>query len=92
MILMEKGYTGKARQFIPYEVTSINNSIINFMPPGNYSVHLNVNITLIDNNKIYNITSVNGMGTLILKNYITHVIIVSRSNQIITFTQENYIF
>ena len=92
MILMEKGYTGTPKQFIPYEVNVTNNSVINFMPPGNYSVHSNVNITLIDNNEIYNITSANGMATLILKNYITHVIIVSRSNKIITFTQENYIF
>ena len=92
MILMEKGYTGTPKQFIPYEVKTMNNSVINFMPPGNYSVHSNANITLIDNNGIYNITSVNGMATLILKNYITHVIIVSRSNQIITFIQENYIF
>ena len=92
MILMEKGYTGKARQFIPYEANTTNNSIINFMPPGNYSVHSNVNITLIDNNGMYKITPVNAYGQFTLKNYITNVDIEFNSTGKLTFIQENYGF
>ena len=90
MILMEKGYTGKAKQFIPYEVNAMNNSVINFMPPGNYSVHSNANITLICNNRIYQITSENGNGSFILKNYINNVKILFNSTQKIIFIQQNY--
>ena len=90
MILMEEGYTGKARQFIPYEANATNNSIINFMPPGNYSVSSNVNITLIGNNWMYKITPVNGYGQFTLKNYITNVDIEFNSTEKLTFIQENY--
>ena len=92
MILMEKGYTRKAKQFIPYEVNATNNSIINFMPPGNYSVHSNVNITLIGNNGMYKITPVNGYGQFTLKNYITNVDIEFNSTEKLIFIQENYKF
>ena len=92
MILMEKSYTGKARQFIPYEVNATNNSIINFMPPGNYSVHSNVNITLIGNNGMYKITSENGYGQFTLTNYMTNVDIKFNSTEKLTFIQENYRF
>ena len=92
MVLMEKGYTGRARQFIPYEANATNNSIINFMPPGNYSVHSNVNITLIGNNGMYKITPVNGYGQFTLKNYITNVDIKFNSTEKLTFIQENYRF
>ena len=90
MILMEEGYTGKARQFIPYEANATNNSIINFMPPGNYSVDSNANITLIGNNGMYRITPVNGYGQFTLKNYITNVHIEFNSTEKLTFIQENY--
>ena len=90
MILMEKSYTGKAKQFIPYEVNATGNSIINFMPPGNYSVDSNANITLIGNNGMYRITPVNGYGQFTLKNYITNVHIEFNSTEKLTFIQENY--
>ena len=90
MVLMEKGYTGKAKEFIPYEVNATGNSIINFMPPGNYSVSSNANITLISNNGMYRITPINGYGQFTLKNYITNVHIEFNSTEKLTFIQENY--
>ena len=92
MILMEKGYTGKARQFIPYEVTAMNNSIINFMPPGNYSVNSNANVRLVTGGETYNLISDNGYSHFTIKKYITNVKIEFSSAQKIKFIQQNYIF
>lgn len=91
MILLEKGYTGKPDKFIPYTYTAENNSIINFMPPGNYSVNSNVNITLISSNGTYNIISDNGYGHFSITKYITSVSVELNSGSNIIFTQETCI-
>ena len=89
MILMEKGYTGKAKEFIPYEANATNNSIINFMPPGNYSVHSNANVKLITGGKTYNLISEKGYSQFTIPKYITNVKIEFNSTQDITFIQKN---
>ena len=91
IILLEKGYTGKPVKFIPYKVNLQNNSIINFMPPGNYSVRSNVNVTLISNNGIYNTNSENGYAHFSIKKYITDVRVEYDSDSNITFIQETCI-
>ena len=68
MILMEKGYTGTPKHFIPYDVTAMNNSIINFMPPGNYSVNSNANVKLVTGDETYNLISDNGYSHFTIKN------------------------
>ncbi len=88
MILLEKSYTGIPAKFIPYKINVQNNSIINFMPPGNYSVQTNVNITLIGSTGTYNIISENGYGYFSIKKYITDVKIEFYSSTNITFIQE----
>jgi hypothetical protein len=90
MILMEKGYTGKPIKFIHYNTTAKNNSIINFIPPGNYSVQSKVNITLISNNGTYKIVPHDGYGYLSIEKYITSVRVEFNSDMNITFIQENY--
>ena len=92
MVLMEKGYTGTPKQFIPYEVTAMNNSIINFMPPGNYSVNSNANVRLVTGGETYNLISDNGYSHFKIKKYITNVKIEFSSAQKIKFIQQNYIF
>ena len=89
MILMEKGYTGKPMKFIPYKINTVNNSVINFMPPGNYSVHTNLNVILISNGQTYNLSSEKGYIHFILEKYITNVKIEFKSAKNITFIQEN---
>ena len=91
MILLEKGYTGKAIKFIQYKTNVNNNSIINFIPPGNYSIQSNVNVTLISNNGTYNIVSENGYAHFLIKKYIIGLRVEFNSPGTITFTQENYI-
>jgi uncharacterized membrane protein len=91
MILLEKGYTGKPVKFIPYKVNLQNNSIINFIPPGNYTVRSNVNVTLISNNGIYNIISENSYAHFYIKKYITDVRVEYDSDSNITFIQETCI-
>ena len=89
MILMEKGATGQAKEFIPYEANATNNSIINFMPPGNYSVHSNANVKLITGGKTYNLISEKGYSQFTIPKYITNVKIEFNSTQDITFIQKN---
>ena len=91
MVLMEKGYTGTPKQFIPYEVTAMNNSIINFMPPGNYSVNSNANVRFVTGGETYNLISDNGYSHFTIKKYITNVKIEYSSTQEIKFIQQNYI-
>jgi uncharacterized membrane protein len=89
IILLEKDYTGKPAKFIPYKINVQNSSITNFMPPGNYSVQTNVNVTLINSTGTYNIISENGYGHFSIKKYITDVKVEFDSNSNITFTQNN---
>ena len=91
MILLEKNYTGNIIKFIPYNTTAKNNSIINFIPPGNYSVQSNVNVTLISNNGTYKIVPHNGYAYFSIEKYITGVRVQFNSDMKITFIQENYI-
>ncbi len=91
MILMEKGYTGKSIKFIPYKTNAKNNSVLNFLPPGNYSVQSKVNVTLISNNGTYNIVPHNGYAYFSIEKYITGVRVEFNSDMKITFIQENYI-
>ena len=91
MILLEKNYTGKIIKFIPYKESVRNNSIINFIPPGNYSVESNVNVTLISNNGTYKIVPHNGYAYFSIEKYITGVRVGFNSDMKITFIQENYI-
>ena len=91
MILLEKAYTGNPTKFISYKINVHNNSIINFMPPGNYTVHSNVNVTLTSSNGIYNIISENGYAHFSIKKYITDVRVEYDSSSNITFIQETSI-
>ena len=91
MILLEKAYTGNPINFIPYKINLHNNSIINFMPPGNYTVHSNVNVTLTSSNGIYNSISENGYAHFSIKKYITDVRVEYDSSSNITFIQETSI-
>ena len=91
MILLEKNYTANIIKFIPYNTTAKNNSIINFIPPGNYSVESNVNVTLISNNGTYKIVPHNGYAYFSIEKYITGVRVGFNSDMKITFIQENYI-
>ena len=91
MMLLEKGYTGIPKKFIPYKINLQNNSIINFMPPGNYHVQTNVNLTLISSTGTYNIISDNGYGYLSITKYLSDVKVEFDSGSNITFIQENCI-
>ena len=90
MMLLEKGYTGIPTKFIPYKINVQNNSIINFMPPGNYSVQTNMSFILETSNVTYDINVTNGNGYLDIKSYITQVRVLINSSQYISFTQKNY--
>ncbi|WMT50624.1 MAG: DUF2079 domain-containing protein [Ferroplasma sp.] len=91
MILMERGYAGKPIKFIPYKASARNNSIINFIPPGNYSIQSNVNITLISSSETYNIVPDNGHAYFQITKYITGVRVEFNSNMSVAFIQKNYI-
>ena len=91
MILLEKGYTGKSEKFIPYKINVQNNSVINFMPPGNYTVRSNVNVTLTSSDGTYNLISENGYAHFAIKKYITGVTVEYVSNSNMTFIQESCI-
>ncbi len=88
MILLEKGYTGIPEKFIPYKINVQNNSIINFMPPGNYSVQTNLNVTLISSTGMYKIISENGYGYFSITQYLGDVKVGFYSSSNITFIQE----
>lgn len=88
MILLEKGYTGIPEKFIPYKINVQNNSIINFMPPGNYSVQTNLNVTLISSTGMYKIISENGYGYFSITQYLGDVKVEFDSSSNITFIQK----
>jgi hypothetical protein len=89
MILMEKGYTGTPDKFIPYGINATNNTIINFMPPGNYTVESKVNVTLVSTGTTCTIISDRGYGHFSIKKYITGVKLEFNAVQRVTFIQDN---
>ena len=75
MILLEKNYGGKILGFIPYRNTAFNGTSINFMPPGNYSINIDHNITVNSTQCTFTAESHNGIVNFSLKQYLTGITI-----------------
>jgi hypothetical protein len=75
MILLEKNYGGKILDFIPYRNTAFNGTSINFMPPGNYSINIEHNITINSTQCAFTVESYNGIVNFSLKQYLTGITI-----------------
>ena len=75
MILLEKNYSGKILDFIPYRNTVSNDTSINFMPPGNYSINIEHSITVNSTQCTFTVESHNGIVNFSLKQYLTGITI-----------------
>ena len=75
MILLEKNYSGKILDFIPYSNTAFNGTSINFMPPGNYSINIEHSITINSTQCTFTAESHNGIVNFSLKQYLTGITI-----------------
>ena len=75
MILLEKNYSGKILDFVPYTQTAFNGSSINFMPPGNYSINIGHSITINSTQCTFTAESHNGIVNFSLKQYLTGITI-----------------
>jgi uncharacterized membrane protein len=75
MILLEKNYSGKILDFIPYSNTAFNGSTITFMPPGNYSINIEHSITINSTQCTFTAESYNGIVNFNIKQYLTGITI-----------------
>lgn len=92
MMLMEKNFNGTPLKFIPYETKAMNGSIINFIPPGTYSVQSEVNVTLVSDEGIFDIVSDNGYGHFSIEKYITYAKVEFNSGNSIAIKQYSSTF
>ena len=84
MVLLEKNYKGNTTNFVPYKTTAFNSVSMNFMPPGNYSININNNITISSAQKTFTANSDNGVVSFTLNEYLTGVKVTT--SQVGTFT------
>ncbi len=75
IILLEKNYSGKILNFIPYTNTVFNGTSINFLPPGNYSINIEHSITVNSTQCTFTVESHNGIVNFSLKQYLTGITI-----------------
>jgi uncharacterized membrane protein len=83
IVLLEKNYTGKIKDFVPMDIKAGNNTYINFLSPGEYQFNYNGNgsVKMITTNGMFNITMKDGIGYFNTGKYITDFkLIFSGSN------------
>ena len=84
MVLLEKNYKGNIKEFVPYKVIASNITSINFMPPGDYRININHNITISSEQKTFTANSENGVVNFTLNEYLTGITVTT--DQRTTFT------
>ena len=87
MTLLEKNYKGNTTKFVPYKVSAFNSSSINFMPPGNYMVNINHNITISSEQKTFTAINENGIVSFTLNEYLTGITVTTDQRTTFTITQ-----
>ena len=87
MALLEKNYKGNTTNFVPYKVSAFNSSSINFMPPGNYRVNINHNITISSEQQTFTAINENGIVSFTLNEYLTGITVTTDQRTTFTITQ-----
>ncbi len=87
MVLLEKNYNGDITEFIPYKITVFNNTSINFMPPGDYRININHNITISSEQKTFTANNENGIVNFTLNEYLTGITVTTDQRTTFTITQ-----
>ena len=77
MILLEKNYSGKILNFIPYRNTAFNGTSINFMPPGNYSINMEHSITVNSAQCTFTVEGHDGIVNFSIHQYLTGITIIT---------------